>query len=97
MTKEYEYIKVEKGAWNLLNETLWMDTESSIFDFDLREELKEALEEIQYIKKPLDLTKEEIKLLSTMVKEEIEIASMGESENILSKLNFLFLKLVVNK
>jgi hypothetical protein len=97
MSKEYEYIKVEKGAWNLLNETLWMDTESSIFDFDLREELKEALEEIQYIKKPLDLTKEEIKLLSTMVKEEIEIASMGESENILSKLNFLFLKLVVNK
>lgn len=97
MAKEYEYIKVEKGAWNLLNETLWMDTESSVFDCDLREELKEALEEIQYIKKPLDLTKEEIKLLSTMVKEEIEIASMGESENILSKLNFLFLKLVVNK
>lgn len=97
MTKEYEYIKIEKGAWNLLNETLWMDTESSTFDCDLREELKEALEEIQYIKKPLDLTKEEIKLLSTMVKEEIEIASMGEAENVLNKLNFLFLKLVVNK
>ena len=97
MSKEYEYIKVEKGAWNLLNETLWMDTESSIFDFDLREELKEALEEIQYIKKPLDLTNEEIELLSTMVKEEIKISTMGESENILSKLNFLFLKLAVNK
>tara|TARA_E500000305_G_C3981193_1_gene216940 strand:+ start:460 stop:750 length:291 start_codon:yes stop_codon:yes gene_type:complete len=94
---DYEYIKVEKGAWNLLNETLWMDTESSIFDFDLREELKEALEEIQYIDKPLNLTNEEIKLLSTMVKEEIEIASMCEAENISSKLNFLFLKLMVKK
>ena len=94
---DYEYIKVEKGAWNLLNETLWMDTESSIFDFDLREELKEALEEIQYIDKPLNLTNEEIKLLSTMVKEEIEFASMCEAENISSKLNFLFLKLMVKK
>ena len=97
MSKEYEYIKVEKGAWNLLEETLYMDSESKYFDEDLKQEISEALEEIQTIKKPLDLTKEEIQLLSEMVKEEIEIASMGEAENILSKLNFLFLKLAVNK
>tara|TARA_R100001463_G_scaffold136467_1_gene201888 strand:+ start:658 stop:948 length:291 start_codon:yes stop_codon:yes gene_type:complete len=94
---DYEYIKVKKGDWNLMLETLYMDSESSRFDSDLREELKEALEEIETINKPLDLTNDEIKLLSIMVKEEIEIASMGEAENILSKLNFLFLKLVVNK
>ena len=97
MSKEYEYIKVEKGAWNLLEETLYMDSQSSSFDYELREELTNALEEIQTIKKPLDLTKEEIELLSAMVKEEIEISTMGGAENILSKLNFLFLKLVVNK
>lgn len=94
---DYEYIKVKKGDWNLMLETLYMDSESSRFDSDLREELKEALEEIQTIKKPLDLTNEEIKLLSTMVKEEIEIASMCEAESISSKLNFLFLKLMVKK
>ena len=94
---DYEYIKVKKGDWNLMLETLYMDSESSRFDSNLREELKEALEEIETINKPLDLTKEEIELLSAMVKEEIEIASMGEAENILSKLNFLFLKLMVKK
>jgi len=94
---DYEYIKVKKGDWNLMLETLYMDSESSRFDSDLREELTNALEEIQTIKKPLDLTKEEIKLLSTMVKEEIELSTMGGAENILSKLNFLFLKLVMNK
>ena len=68
-----------------------------IVDYELRQEISEALEEIQTIKKPLDLTKEEIQLLSTMVKEEIELATMGEAENILKKLNFLFVKLAVNK
>ena len=97
MSKEYEYIKVKKGDWNLMLETLYMDSESSSFDYELREEITNALEEIQTIKKPLDLTKEEIQLLSEMVKEEIEISTMGGAENILSKLNFLFLKLVVNK
>lgn len=100
MSKEYQYIKVEKGAWNLLEETLYMDSESKYFDEDLKQEISEALEEIQTIKKPLDLTKEEIQLLSEMVKEEIEISSMGGAEyslDIFSKLNFLFLKLAVNK
>ena len=43
MSKEYQYIKVEKGAWNLLEETLYMDSESKYFDEDLKQEISEAL------------------------------------------------------
>jgi len=105
---EYTYLKVPSSEWNLLEETLYMDSESKYFDYDLREELSEALETVQTIDKPLTLTTEERKLVSEIVQSEIDTEQAffdlaetekvrAHSEKMLSKLNWLFLKLMVKK
>lgn len=73
---KYTYLKVPSSEWNLLEETLYMDTESKYFDYDLREELSEALETVQTIKEPLTLTTEERKLVSEIVQMEIDNEQM---------------------
>ena len=105
---EYTYLKVPSSEWNLLEETLYMDSESKYFDYDLREELTEALETVQTIKEPLSLTTDERKLLSEMVQSELDTEHMfldlaetekvrSHSEKMISKLNWLFLKIMVEK
>lgn len=42
-------IKMPVWAWELMTETLWMDSESGMFDCDLREDLKTALESYEYV------------------------------------------------
>ena len=39
-------------AWNLMIETLYMDSQSSFFDDDLRREITEAIESIVYVRRP---------------------------------------------
>ena len=105
---EYTYLKVPSSEWNLLEETLYMDTQSSMFDYELREELTEALETVQTIDKPLTLTTEERKLVSEMLRMEIDTEQMyfdlaetekvrAHSEKMISKLNWLLLKIMVKK
>ena len=105
---KYTYLKVPSSEWNLLEETLYMDSESSSFDYELREELTEALETVQTIKEPLTLTTDERKLLSELVQMELDNEHMfldlaetekvrTHSEKMISKLNWLFLKIMVEK
>ena len=105
---EYTYLKVPSYEWNLLEETLYMDTESKYFDYELREELTEALETVQTIKEPLSLTTEERKLVSKLIQIAIDteqkFLDLAEtekvraySEKMISKLNWLFLKIMVEK
>ena len=48
---KYDYIRIPKKACNLLFETLDMDTRSSYFDYDLQEELIEALDQVEWLNK----------------------------------------------
>ena len=43
-----------EDAWNLMIETLYMDSQSSFFDDDLRQDITEAIESIVYVKWPDD-------------------------------------------
>ena len=74
----------------------------------MREELTEALETVETIREPLTLTTEERKLLSELVQMELDNEQMfldlaetekvrAHSEKMISKLNWIFLKLMVNK
>lgn len=105
---EYTYLKIPSSEWNLMEETLYMDSESKYFDYDLREELTEALETVQTIREPLTLTTDERKLLSELVQSELDTEHMfldlaetekvrAHSEKMISKLNWLFLKIMVEK
>ena len=42
-------IRMPEWAWDLMSETLWRDSESGMFDCDLRENLKTALETVRYM------------------------------------------------
>lgn len=59
---KYDYIRIPKEASNLLFETLDMDTRSSYFDYDLQEELIEALDQVEWLNK---------KSLTRIVSEEV--------------------------
>ena len=48
---KYDYIRIPKEASNLLFETLDMDTRSSFFDYELQEELIEALDQVEWLNK----------------------------------------------
>ena len=43
-----------EDAWNLMIETLYMDSQSSFFEDDLRRDIAEAIESIVYVKWPKD-------------------------------------------
>ena len=105
---EYTYLKVPSSEWNLLEETLYMDTQSSMFDYELREELTEALETVQTIREPLTLTTDERKMVSELIRMELDNEHMfldlaetekvrAHSEKMISKLNWLLLKIMVEK
>ena len=105
---EYTYLKVPSSEWNLLEETLYMDTQSSMFDYELREELTEALETVQTIREPLTLTTDERKMVSELIRMELDNEHMfldlaetekvrAHSEKMISKLNWLLLKIMVDK
>ena len=49
MKKKNVVIRMPEWAWELMTETLWMDSESGMFDCDLREDLKTALETYEYL------------------------------------------------
>ena len=91
-----------------------MDSESKYFDYDLREELTEALETVQTIREPLTLTTEERKLVSELIRMELDNEQMfldmadiechkwtekvrTHSEKMITKLNWLLLKIMVEK
>jgi hypothetical protein len=48
-SSEYVYLKVPRPAWDTLSETLWADTEAGNFDPALREEIVDALEQIEFL------------------------------------------------
>jgi hypothetical protein len=47
---DYVYLKVPRDAWDLLEETLCMDAESSAFDEVLRQEISDALSQVEVLK-----------------------------------------------
>ena len=60
---KYDYIRIPKEACSLLFETLDMDTRSSFFDYELQEELIEALEQVEWLNK---------KSLTRIISEEVK-------------------------
>jgi len=46
---EYDIIKVPKEHLDLMLETLYLDSESSIFDYELREDITKALDSIEWV------------------------------------------------
>jgi len=45
-SESYVYVRVPSGAWGTLIETLELDSDSSVFDQTLRDEISDALEQI---------------------------------------------------
>jgi len=45
--KSYVYLKIPTKAWALLEETLGLDAESGAFDNTLREEISDALSQVE--------------------------------------------------
>lgn len=46
---DFVYLKIPSSAWDLLLETLQLDSESSAFDLALRKDLSKALDEIEHL------------------------------------------------
>ena len=48
MPKKYVMLRIPEESWELLCETLYMDSESNNFSTALRGDLKKALDQIEY-------------------------------------------------
>ena len=48
MPKKYVMLRIPQESWELLCETLYLDSESRYFSMALREDLKKALDQIEY-------------------------------------------------
>jgi len=60
------HLKVPAHSWDVMAETLAMDSESSSFDPDLRRQISEALQSVEVVDEPLSYETEERQLLEAL-------------------------------
>lgn len=49
MKNKFVLLRIPEDAWDVIWETLMLDSESSAFDSDLRSQIKDALDRVQVV------------------------------------------------
>ena len=70
---DYEIIKVPKESLELIMETLWLDSESSMYDSDMKNDLVNAIESIDFVS---DYEREALDKINEYRKDEDDIKNL---------------------